>query len=339
MPFGRDCWLPRQWPWPPSPQPAQPGSRPDRAVPRRPPKRAHPPKVAGVQGSEAQARRADDQGHEGGRQDRAPPEGRQSRRARDRRRGRRLGRLQLRRATRSREIAHRCQGRRRLRAHRRELRRVHRHDPDDDRRRSGNDRLAGGSGAETLIGGEGNDSIDGNRGNDVARMDAGDDTFVWDPGDGSDVVEGDSGDDTMLFNGANIAEQRRPLRQRQPAAASPATSAPSRWTSNGVETVDFNALGGADTLDVHDLEATDVTSVRTDLGDGDAATTDRRCRRRHERQRRDRRQRRRVRRRRVRPAGAGLDPAPGADRQARRQRPRRQRRDLRASTSRPARSP
>ena len=35
----------------------------------------------------------------------------------------------------------------------------------------------------------------------------GGDTFVWDPGDGSDTVEGQNGVDTMVFNGANIAEQ------------------------------------------------------------------------------------------------------------------------------------
>ena len=71
----------------------------------------------------------------------------------------------------------------------------------------GNDTLAGGKGVETLLGGDGNDSIDGNGGNDVALMGAGDDTFVWDPGDGSDMVEGQAGTDTMLFNGANVAEQ------------------------------------------------------------------------------------------------------------------------------------
>src|SRR5439155_894113 len=44
-------------------------------------------------------------------------------------------------------------------------------------------------------------------GNDLALLGAGDDTFVWDPGDGSDIVEGQGGTDTMLFNGANVAEQ------------------------------------------------------------------------------------------------------------------------------------
>ena len=72
---------------------------------------------------------------------------------------------------------------------------------------AGADSLAGGSGAELLVGGDGNDSIDGNGGNDAAFMGAGDDSFVWDPGDGSDVVEGEGGTDTMVFNGADGAEQ------------------------------------------------------------------------------------------------------------------------------------
>jgi hypothetical protein len=48
--------------------------------------------------------------------------------------------------------------------------------------------------------------------------------------------------------------------------------------TNGVETVDFNALGGADTITVSDVSATDVRDVNTDLagtpggstGDGQA---------------------------------------------------------------------
>ena len=37
-------------------------------------------------------------------------------------------------------------------------------------------------------------------------MGAGDDTFVWNPGDDNDTVEGQAGIDTLLFNGANVAE-------------------------------------------------------------------------------------------------------------------------------------
>ena len=129
---------------------------------------------------------------------------------------------------------------------------------------AGADSLAGGSGAELLLGGEGNDSIDGNRGNDVAFMGGGDDTFVWDPGDGSDVVEGQDGADTMLFNGAGGPEQVD-LSANGGRLRFFRTQGTITMDTRGVERVDFNALGGADTVTVNDLTGTDVTSVNVDL--------------------------------------------------------------------------
>src|SRR5207248_1005231 len=137
----------------------------------------------------------------------------------------------------------------------------------------GNDTIAGGKGVETLRGGDGNDTIDGNGGNDLALLGAGDDSFVWGPGDGSDTVEGQDGADTMIFNGANVAERvslfangNRLEFLRDPGTVTMDTA--------GVETVDFNALGGADTVTVNDLTGTDVKTVNTDLaraaGDGSA---------------------------------------------------------------------
>ena len=82
----------------------------------------------------------------------------------------------------------------------------------------------------TLLGGDGNDSIDGSSGSDMALLGAGDDTFVWDPGDGSDIVEGQDGTDTMLFNGANVEREDRPVGEREPAAAVPRRRQRSRWT-------------------------------------------------------------------------------------------------------------
>ena len=141
---------------------------------------------------------------------------------------------------------------------------------------AGADTLAGGSGAELLLGGDGNDSIDGNRGNDVAFTGGGSDTFVWDPGDGSDVVEGQEGADTMVFNGAgaeqvDLSANGNRLRFFR-------TQGTITMDTRGVERVDFNALGGADTVTVNDLSGTDVTSVNVDLagtigggaGDGSA---------------------------------------------------------------------
>jgi Ca2+-binding RTX toxin-like protein len=128
----------------------------------------------------------------------------------------------------------------------------------------GSDNIAGGSGAERLIGGGGNDSIDGNRGSDVAFLGADNDTFVWDPGDGSDIVEGQDGTDTMRFNGAGAAEQvdlsangNRLRFFRDPGNIVMDTAR--------VETVDFNALGGSDTVTINDLTGTDVKAVNIDL--------------------------------------------------------------------------
>jgi Ca2+-binding RTX toxin-like protein len=128
----------------------------------------------------------------------------------------------------------------------------------------GNDTLIGGSGAETLIGGPGNDTIDGKHGNDVAFLGSGDDTFVWDPGDGSDSVEGQSGNDTMVFNGAPGAEQidlsANGSRLRLFRDVGKVT-----MDTHGVEQVDVNPLGGADSVTVNDLTGTDVSGVNVDL--------------------------------------------------------------------------
>jgi Ca2+-binding RTX toxin-like protein len=128
----------------------------------------------------------------------------------------------------------------------------------------GNDTLAGGIGIETLLGGDGNDTIDGNGGNDTALMGAGDDTFIWDPGDGSDVVEGQDGADTMIFNGAGGPEQVD-LSANGNRLRFFRTQATITMDTAGVETVDFNALGGADTVTVNDLTGTDVKNVNADL--------------------------------------------------------------------------
>ncbi len=128
----------------------------------------------------------------------------------------------------------------------------------------GSDTIAGGKGIETLRGGRGNDSIDGNGGNDLALLGAGDDTFVWDPGDGSDTVEGQGGADAMVFNGANVSEQvdvsANGNRLRFFRAQGNIT-----MDTAGVERVDFNALGGADSVTVNDLTGTDVNLVNVDL--------------------------------------------------------------------------
>src|SRR5215468_2202306 len=139
---------------------------------------------------------------------------------------------------------------------------------------AGNDTLLGGTGADTLNGDDGNDFVDGNGGADVSALGAGDDTFQWDPGDGSDVVDGQDGQDTLLFNGADGAENmavsangHRVLFTRNLGNI--------RMDLDGIEQIDTNALGGADEITVNDVTGTDLTAVNLNLaaqaGGGDGA--------------------------------------------------------------------
>ena len=117
-------------------------------------------------------------------------------------------------------------------------------------------------------------TVNGGAGADLMIGSQGDDSFVWNPGDGSDTLEGQGGLDTMLFNGANIAENvsvsangSRALFTRDVGGIT--------MDLNDVERITFNALGGADNVVVNDLSGTDVTEVGVDLsqagGGGDGA--------------------------------------------------------------------
>ena len=128
----------------------------------------------------------------------------------------------------------------------------------------------------SLIGGDGNDFVDGNQGSDTALLGAGNDTFQWDPGDGSDIVEGGDGTDTLLFNGANVGE-------KIDISANGTRTRLFRDVGNvtmdlgGIEHIQLNMLGGADTITVEDLSGTDTNQVAIDLsapagsGTGDGA--------------------------------------------------------------------
>jgi Ca2+-binding RTX toxin-like protein len=133
-------------------------------------------------------------------------------------------------------------------------------------------RMNGGLGEDVLIGSQGGDVINGGDGNDTALMGAGDDVFAWNPGDDNDTLEGQDGFDTMLFNGANVAEEitisangGRVLFFRNVANVV--------MDLNDVEGINFNPLGGADKIVVNDLSGTDVTELNFNLlaaGAGDA---------------------------------------------------------------------
>jgi Ca2+-binding RTX toxin-like protein len=139
---------------------------------------------------------------------------------------------------------------------------------------TGNDTLLGSQGDDVLQGGDGTDVILGDNGNDLARMGAGDDTFQWNPGDGNDTLEGQDGFDTMLFFGANIAENIDILANggRVSFLRNIATVT---MDLDDVEIIDFRALSGADNIVVGDLSGTDITQIGLDLrgssGGGDAA--------------------------------------------------------------------
>src|SRR5262249_19469498 len=140
---------------------------------------------------------------------------------------------------------------------------------------TGNDTLVGSRGADTLLGGDGDDFAEGFQGNDFADLGAGRDTFEWAPGDGSDVVEGGDGSDTLIFNGSDdpenidISANGNHVRFFRDFANI-------TMDLHGVEAIDFNALGGADSVTVNDLSATDLILLNLDLhgadggGDGQA---------------------------------------------------------------------
>ena len=131
--------------------------------------------------------------------------------------------------------------------------------------------LNGGDGDDLIMGSQGDDLVNGGRGNDTALLGAGNDTFVWNPGDGSDTVEGQAGTDTMLFNGANINE-KIDISANGGRVRFTRDVANITMDLNDVENIQFNALGGADTITVNDLTGTDVSQVNLDLGVNGAAT-------------------------------------------------------------------
>ena len=131
---------------------------------------------------------------------------------------------------------------------------------------AGNDQITGGDGNDTLLGGDGDDLIIGGRGNDQLFGGAGNDTFVWNPGDGSDTIEGQDGSDTLVFNGANVNEKVNITAAAQHHVQFTRDVANITMDLNGIETVDFNALGGADLITVGDLTGTGVTQVNLNLG-------------------------------------------------------------------------
>lgn len=137
---------------------------------------------------------------------------------------------------------------------------------------AGDDALLGSQGADVLLGGADNDFIFGDNGDDLALMGSGNDTFLWDPGDGNDTLEGQDGADRLIFNGANSGENidifangGRVIFARNVGNV--------LLDLNDVEQLQFNALGGLDTIVVGDLSGTDVVDVELDLSGAPGGNT------------------------------------------------------------------
>ena len=113
--------------------------------------------------------------------------------------------------------------------------------------------MNGGIGDDVLLGSQGADLVIGGTGNDQALLGGGDDTFVWNPGDNSDTVEGQGGFDHLLFNGANISEHID-ISANGGRVRFFRDVANITMDLNGVEGIDFKALGGSDTIIVNDLQ-------------------------------------------------------------------------------------
>ncbi|WP_027520187.1 calcium-binding protein [Bradyrhizobium sp. WSM1417] len=124
--------------------------------------------------------------------------------------------------------------------------------------------INGGDGNDIITGSAGNDTVTGGRGNDMASMGTGDDTFVWNPGDGSDAVDGGAGNDTLVFNGS-IANESMEISANGRGATLTRDVGQVTMNLTNIETIDVNALGGADTITVDDLSKTSVNHVAINL--------------------------------------------------------------------------
>jgi hypothetical protein len=146
---------------------------------------------------------------------------------------------------------------------------------------AGNDILVGGAGSDRLYGEEGNDifgsltlTADGiaeDPGVDFNFGGPGFDIFFWEPGDGADVNSGgDDGGDVFLFFG-NSSANTFVLRAGSTPTHLEAVFGAVVIDNHGIENVVLSALGGADTITVQDLYATEVVSIDLDLGAADSA--------------------------------------------------------------------
>lgn len=128
----------------------------------------------------------------------------------------------------------------------------------------GPDLVVGGNGDDQLSGGGGADVVRGGQGADTVDLGPGADAFTWSPGDSSDTADGAGGADTLLFQGANIAENLT-LDRLGDGARLTRNVAAVTLTMRQVESLVVKALGGADVATVSNLRGTGLSSVLVDL--------------------------------------------------------------------------
>jgi Ca2+-binding RTX toxin-like protein len=96
---------------------------------------------------------------------------------------------------------------------------------------------------------------------------SGNDKFVWKPGHGKDTVEGGAGSDTLVLHGSdadeNIDISANGARVRFFRDVDAVTI-----DLDAVETIEFGARSGSDTVVVNDLTGTDLQEVDVDLASG-----------------------------------------------------------------------
>jgi Ca2+-binding RTX toxin-like protein len=131
----------------------------------------------------------------------------------------------------------------------------------------GNDVLVGTDGNDSMSGGAGNDSVSGARGNDNMAGDDGDDILIWNPGEGTDKFEGGAGNDIAQDNGGAAAEHFIVSANGQRVTATRDNGAPFFLDIGTSETLDLNANGGDDSVDVNNGLAA-LIKVDANLGDG-----------------------------------------------------------------------
>ena len=133
---------------------------------------------------------------------------------------------------------------------------------------AGADAVTGGPGRETITAGDGTDLVHPGAGDDSVFLGAGDDTLIQ--GDGFDQVDGQAGVDTLQATGSDEQEEFT-LQADGTLLRVARDTGPATTDSRGVEALDVIASGGADLIDVGDLQPTEIMKLDADLGGLDGA--------------------------------------------------------------------